>query len=122
MFALSPATRIYLAAGATDLRLGFDGLASMAKTVWNADPLSGHLFLFANRHRNRIKALYWDGSGLVNSNCRRTGWFGMDWLTNSIHCVAEADGTAKLRVSWWPELLKAAGIIMILRMVSEVFQ
>lgn len=64
MFTIGPATRIYLAAGATDLRRGFDGLASMAKTVWNADPLSGHLFLFANRHRNRIKILWWDGSGL----------------------------------------------------------
>jgi len=64
MFALSPATRIYLAAGVTDLRQGFDGLASLAKTVWAADPLSGHLFLFANRHRNRVKVLWWDGSGL----------------------------------------------------------
>ena len=64
MFALSPATRIYLAAGVTDLRQGFDGLAALAQTVWNADPLSGHLFLFANRLRNRVKVLWWDGSGL----------------------------------------------------------
>ena len=64
MFTIGPATRIYLAAGATDLRRGFDGLASMAKTVWDADPLSGHLFLFANKHRNRIKVLWWDGAGM----------------------------------------------------------
>ena len=64
MFALSPATRIYLAAGATDLRQGFDGLASLAQTVLAADPLSGHLFLFTNRNRNRLKALWWDGTGM----------------------------------------------------------
>jgi transposase len=64
MFALSPATRIYLAAGPTDLRQGFDGLTALAQTVLAADPLSGHLFLFANKPRNRVKVLWWDGSGL----------------------------------------------------------
>lgn len=64
MFALSPATKIYLAAGPTDLRLGFDGLAGLTQTVLASDPLSGFLFLFSNKHRNRLKILYFDGSGL----------------------------------------------------------
>ena len=64
MFAIGPATRIYLAAGATDLRQGFNGLTSRAQTIWSADPLSGHLFLFTNKQRNRLKVLWWDGSGL----------------------------------------------------------
>ena len=54
MFALSPATRIYLAAGATDLRKSFDGLSDLVTQCFQADPLSGHLFLFVNRRRKRI--------------------------------------------------------------------
>jgi len=64
MFAVSPATRIYLAAGPTDLRQGFDGLSALVQAVLAADPLSGHLFVFANKPRNRVKVLWWDGSGL----------------------------------------------------------
>jgi len=64
MFGLGPATRIYLAAGATDMRKGFDGLYGLARDRLLCDPLSGHLFLFANARRNRLKVLYWDGSGL----------------------------------------------------------
>lgn len=64
MFALSPATQIYLAAGVTDLRQGFDGLAGAVKAVLASDPLNGHLFLFCNRSRTRLKLLFWDGSGL----------------------------------------------------------
>ena len=64
MFALSPATQVYLAAGPTDLRQGFNGLAGAAKTVLASDPLTGHLFLFCNRSRTRLKLLFWDGSGL----------------------------------------------------------
>ena len=61
---IGPATRIYLAAGATDLRKGFEGLSDRVRHQFNEDPLSGHLFVFVNRSRTRVKVLYWDGSGL----------------------------------------------------------
>jgi transposase len=64
MFGWGPATRIYLAAGATDMRKGFDGLYGLARDRLLCDPLSGHVFLFANAHRNRLKLLFYDGSGL----------------------------------------------------------
>jgi transposase len=60
----SPATKVHLLSGATDMRLGFEGLYALAKGLLQADPLSGHLFGFCNRGRNRLKILYWDGSGL----------------------------------------------------------
>ena len=63
MFPLSPATRIYLAAGATDLRKSFEGLSDLVSHHFQQDPLSGHLYVFANRRKNRIKVLYFDGSG-----------------------------------------------------------
>lgn len=58
------ATRIYLAAGATDLRKSFEGLSDLVRHQFHEDPLSGHLFVFANGRKTRIKILYWDGSGL----------------------------------------------------------
>jgi transposase len=63
MIPLSPATRIYLAAGATDLRKSFEGLSDLVTHHFQEDPLSGHLYVFANRRKNRIKVLYWDGTG-----------------------------------------------------------
>lgn len=63
MLTISPATRIFLAAGATDLRKSFEGLSDLVRHRFQEDPLSGHLFAFANRSRNRIKVLYWDGTG-----------------------------------------------------------
>ena len=64
MFGLGPATRIYVALGATDLRKGFDGLYGIVRDRLGLEVRSGHLFLFANSRRNRLKILYWDGSGL----------------------------------------------------------
>lgn len=64
MFALSAATKVYLAAEATDLRKGFEGLCAMVEGVLEEAPLSGHVFLFANAARTRLKVLVWDGSGL----------------------------------------------------------
>jgi len=57
------AVRIFVCVPPTDLRRGFDGLAATARTVTHQDPLSGHLFVFFNRRRDRAKILYWDTSG-----------------------------------------------------------
>ena len=64
MFGLTTATRVFVAPGATDMRIGFDGLFGLVRDRLGEDPLSGHLFVFANRSRTRIKILVWDGSGL----------------------------------------------------------
>lgn len=61
MFGVGPATRIYLAAGATDLRKNFEGLYGLVRDRLSCDPLSGHIFLFSNAQRNRLKLLFWDG-------------------------------------------------------------
>jgi IS66 Orf2 like protein len=72
VFCLGAATRIYLAPGATDMRKGFNGLYGLVRDQLLCDPLSGHLFLFSNSQRNRLKVLFWDTTGLwVESTLRR---------------------------------------------------
>lgn len=63
MLTIPPSVRVFLARGATDLRKSFDGLSGATRSVIGLDPLSGHLFVFCNRARNRLKVLFWDGSG-----------------------------------------------------------
>ena len=64
VFGFGPATRIYVAAGATDMRKNFNGLYGLVRDQLGCDPESGHVFLFANARRNRLKLLVYDGSGL----------------------------------------------------------
>ena len=64
MFGLGLATKIYIAVEAVDMRKGFEGLYGLVRDQLGADPLSGHLFLFTNKTKTRLKALVWDGSGL----------------------------------------------------------
>lgn len=65
MLTLPASVRIYVAAEAMDLRRGFDGLAAATRSVIREDPLSGHLFVFTNRRRNRVKVLVWDRTGYL---------------------------------------------------------
>lgn len=65
MLSLPPTVRIYLASAPADMRKGFDGLAQMVREGIPQDPLSGHLFVFLNKRRNRIKILYWDRDGFA---------------------------------------------------------
>lgn len=65
MLSLPSALRIFLAAEPADMRNGFDGLAQLVRDVVREDPLSGHLFVFRNRRRDRVKILYWDRDGLA---------------------------------------------------------
>jgi transposase len=55
--------RVYLCTSPTDMRKGFDTLAALVRNGLGYDPLSGHLFLFVGRRRDRIKILYWDRDG-----------------------------------------------------------
>ena len=64
MFGFGAATRIYLAPGATDMRKGFEGLYGLVRDRLQCNPLSGHVFLFANARRNRMKLMFWDTTGL----------------------------------------------------------
>jgi transposase len=64
MLSVSAATRVLVAVAPVDLRQSFNGLHAAVQQQLGEDPLSGHLFVFTNRTRNRLKVLYWDGSGL----------------------------------------------------------
>jgi transposase len=57
-------TQVWLVAGATDMRKGFDGLAALVQTALSAQPFSGHVFVFRGKRGDRIKLLWFSGDGL----------------------------------------------------------
>jgi transposase len=65
MLTVAGTTRVFVATTPVDLRGSFNRLYSLVVEHLKGDPLSGNLFLFSNRRRNRIKILWWDGSGLI---------------------------------------------------------
>ena len=64
MLSFTGSLKVYLATEAADLRKSFAGLYALTSQVLQEDPRSGSLFVFCNRRRSRVKALYWDGTGL----------------------------------------------------------
>ena len=79
--------RVYLHTLPTDMRKGFDTLATLVRTELRHDPLSGHLFLFVGRRRDRLKILYWDRDGYAI------------WAT---HCPRDTRSDSSLRVASSP--------------------
>lgn len=65
MLNLPANVRIYLCTTPADMRKSFDGLHVLVRQVFELDPLDGHLFLFVNRRRDRVKLLWWDRDGLA---------------------------------------------------------
>jgi transposase len=64
MFGLSNSIRVFLAVEPVDLRKSFNGLHGVVLDRLREDPCSGALFVFTNLRRNRVKTLYWDGTGM----------------------------------------------------------
>ena len=64
MIAAPGGMRIWLVAGVTDMRKGFDGLSSVVQTRLKRDPFGGQLFVFRSRRGDRLKVLWWNGDGL----------------------------------------------------------
>ncbi len=65
MIGLTTSIRIYVCTRPADMRRSFDGLSGMAENLMKQDPLSGALFVFRNRNRDRLKIMYWDKDGLA---------------------------------------------------------
>ena len=65
MLSIPANVSIYLCTKATDMRKGFDGLHALVRHVFERDPVDGHLFLFVNRRRDRMKMLWWDRDGMA---------------------------------------------------------
>ncbi|WP_201269067.1 IS66 family insertion sequence element accessory protein TnpB [Sinorhizobium meliloti] len=64
MIQIAAGTKVYPACRPVDMRRGFDGLSAEVVNTLNADPYSGHLFLFWAKRGGYLKALYWDGTGM----------------------------------------------------------
>lgn len=65
MIHLPASVRVYLATSPCDMRRSFDGLHALVSAVLQLDAFAGHLFVFANRRRDRVKILYWDRDGFA---------------------------------------------------------
>lgn len=63
MLALPSGTRVWVAAGVTDMRKGFNSLASLCENTLSGDPYCGHLFVFRGRRGDLLKIIWWDGQG-----------------------------------------------------------
>ncbi len=113
-------TKVHVEVGATDLRKGFEGLQGEIRNRKGMDPSSGHLFVFSNRGKSRIKILYFDGSGMwVSSKRLEKGRF--DWpeaieaeakiLMNLTELLALVDGLQLHQTrakAWWRKKVSEA--------------
>jgi transposase len=94
------AARIYLCATPADMRKGFDSLAALVKDFLGHDPLSGHLFLFVGRARDRLKILYWDADGFAV-------WYKrLEQGTFRLPAVGEGQSSVELKASELAMLLE----------------
>lgn len=100
MIALSSSNTYYLYAQATDMRKGFGGLSGLVRDRLGKDPLSGDVFVFINRRRNRMKLLVWDRTGFV---------LYYKLLERGTFELPDVSGT-NCRVSWQQLVLMLEGV------------
>ena len=117
---LPAGTRVWLAAGVTDMRRGMDSLAAQVQTTLEHNPFSGHVFVFRGRRGDLVKLLWWSGDGLnlylkrlergrfvwpqadSGSVCLSAAQLsmlleGIDWRAAAAHLAAGARGVNFLR-------------------------
>jgi hypothetical protein len=102
MLSLGAQHRYFLYAGAADMRKGFDGLSGLVSSAMGADPVSGDVFMFVNRRRDRMKLLVWDRSGFVL-------WYKR--LESGTFELPKADeGVKSVGISWQKLVLILEGV------------
>ena len=86
MIGLPASVRVYLCTVPCDMRRSFDGLHGMVTSVMELDAMAGHLFVFSNRKRDRVKVLYWDRDGFaIWSKRLEEGTYAMPFHTGEEH-------------------------------------
>ncbi|MBU9385626.1 IS66 family insertion sequence element accessory protein TnpB [Burkholderia gladioli] len=104
MIALPAGTRIWLAAGVTDMRCGFQGLAAKVQTALEENPLGGHVFIFRGRRGDLVKLLWATDDGL---------WLLAKRLERGRFIWPQADG-GKIHLTSDPvSISRTAGILLI---------
>ena len=90
MIGLPLGTRVWLAAGVTDLRKGMDGLAALVQTTLAENPFSGHVFVFRGKRGDLVKLLWWSGDGmnLYAKRLERGRFIWPQATSGSVHLTA----------------------------------
>ena len=113
MISLPAGTRIWIAAGVTDMRRGFHGLGAQVQTVLEQQPLSGRVFVFRGRRGDILKVLWFDGDGLCLFQKRlERGRFIWPQATEGTVCLTRAQLSMLLegidwrrpQRTWTPEI------------------
>jgi transposase len=105
MLSLPLPVRIFVCTKHADMRRSFDGLAALVREHFEADPLSGHLFVFRNRRGDRVKLLYWDEDGYAI-------WYKR--LEEGVFAFPEASQRRVLTVGEHGLQIRAADLAMLL--------
>jgi transposase len=88
---LPPGAKVFLATGRVDGRKGINGLSMLVRSQFDADPLSGQLFVFFSRRADQVRVLYWDRDGYVLTTKRlEMGRFRTPWVSERGHVALEA--------------------------------
>jgi len=109
---LTPQMRIFLAVDPVDFRRGIDGLGAVCREVLQMDPLSGFLFVFANRRRTSVKILVYDGQGFWICQKRLSKGRFQWWPSSGEEPIAELEAR-KLQLVLWngdPSLAKMGSL------------
>ena len=90
MIGLPLGTRVWLAAGVTDMRKGMDGLAALVQTALAENPFSGHVFVFRGKRGDLVKLLWWSGDGmnLYAKRLERGRFLWPQATSGSVHLTA----------------------------------
>lgn len=124
MLSLPPSVRLFVATQPVDGRKGADSLMVLARDVLRQDPLSGHLFVFFSKRRDRVRIVYWDRSGFAMWTKRlESGRFSPTFSADGKLGVSNIEAAellliiegielagARRRARWQPRKTKAEGV------------
>jgi transposase len=101
MMHLPASVRVYLCLSPCDMRRSFDGLHALVRDHLQLDPFAGHLYLFANRRRDRLKLLYWGVSRMRVKTCRAVLKMGAGLPESAFRSRLQTTRSCCVQKAWW---------------------